>query len=149
MITIQSILIDQLHNIDKTHQGDSGGPLSVKDRVTNKHELVGITSWVLSVEQKNVGYFTIISRFYQTLVRSLPLPSHSLTSLCFSPRQQTFWKFLKVKIHFTSCLFYIKTIIFLQMLQMYPILRMNYWFHAFFQIFVKLFAKKGEGVSEK
>ena len=29
----------------------------MKDRVTNKHELVGITSWVLSVEQKNVGYF--------------------------------------------------------------------------------------------
>ena len=29
----------------------------MKDRVTNKHELVGITSWGLSVEQNNVGYF--------------------------------------------------------------------------------------------
>ena len=29
----------------------------MKDRVTNKHELVGIASWVLSVEQNNVGYF--------------------------------------------------------------------------------------------
>ena len=29
----------------------------MKDSVTKKHELVGITSWVLSVEQKNVGYF--------------------------------------------------------------------------------------------
>ena len=89
--------------------------------------------------------FTIISRFYQTLVPSLPLPSHSLTSLSFSPRQYTFWKFLKVKIHFTSCLFYIKTIIFLYMMQMYTILRVNNWFHAFCQIFVKLFAKKVKG----
>ena len=42
--------------IKKNCQGDSGGPLSVKDPVTKKHELVGVSSWVLSVEDKKVAY---------------------------------------------------------------------------------------------
>ena len=44
-------------HLPKKCQGDSGGPLSVKDPVTKKHELVGVTSFVVSVEDKKVTYF--------------------------------------------------------------------------------------------
>ena len=46
-----------MHLSKKNCQGDSGGPLSVKDPVTKKHELVGVSSFVLSAEDKKVTYF--------------------------------------------------------------------------------------------
>ena len=33
------------HNHDDNPQGDSGGPFTVKNRETNKHDLVGVVSW--------------------------------------------------------------------------------------------------------
>ena len=33
------------HNHDDDPQGDSGGPFTVKNRETNKHDLVGVVSW--------------------------------------------------------------------------------------------------------
>ena len=44
-------------HLSKNCQGDSGGPLSVKDPVTKKHELVGVSSFVFSAEDKKVTYF--------------------------------------------------------------------------------------------
>ena len=37
--------LDYSTNMDQTLQGDSGGPLSVRDPLTNQHELIGVVSW--------------------------------------------------------------------------------------------------------
>ena len=54
-VCVHNIVINAF--IKKNCQGDSGGPLSVKDPVTKKHELVGVSSFVLSAEDKKVTYF--------------------------------------------------------------------------------------------
>ena len=55
----------------------------MKDSVTKKHELVGITSWVLSVEQNNVGYFgrklLVISFYHHILFSSGASPIIAFT----------------------------------------------------------------------
>ena len=54
-VCVHNIVINAF--IKKNCQGDSGGPLSVKDPVTKKHELVGVVSFAVSVEDKKVTYF--------------------------------------------------------------------------------------------